>query len=260
MGSEIALKSNDEFQGRSIRKGMFNGIRYANVKDLCRELLLNANDERMRIDGNINLKGKHTFSNDGQGMWITLDGIPTWLLGCPFEPNSEEYDFAQYLIQRLQRSSSNQISIDPTDNNSLIAAIPKFLQLLQDKNEENIRLTQENQTLKKLTHNLEDFLDTDNRFGIRAAYQNIGQKYFKTEREFASYIRDVLGWGKLDENMQKPETKACIKFVRKGYVVNGIAPPDKKGICYPQFQILSKGMTELQRHFSEVFDRKQLGA
>jgi len=260
MGSEIALKSNDEFEGRSIRTGMFNGIRYANVKDLCRELLLNANDERMRIDGNINLKGKHTFSNDGQGMWITLDGIPTWLLGCPFEPNSEEYDFAQYLIQRFQRSSSNQISIDPTDNNSLIAAIPKFLQLLQDKNEENIRLTQENQGLKKLTQNLEDFLDTDNRFGVESAYQSIGHKYLKNAKELGIYIRERLKWGFMDDRMKEPKMKPYPEFVKKGYVVRGTAPTSKNGKNWPQFQITSKGMIELERRLIEDFGRKQLGA
>jgi hypothetical protein len=260
MGSEIALKPNDEFQGRSIRTGMFNAIRYANVKDLCRELLLNANDERMRIDGNINLKGKHTFSNDGQGMWITLDGIPTWLLGCPFEPNSEEYDFAKYLIQRFQQSSSNQISIDLSDNNSLIAAIPRFLQLIQDKNEENIRLTQENQGLKKLTHNLEDFLDTDNRFGIVSAYNKIGHKYFKTYFELGKYIRERLGWGKMQERAKKPRMIPVPEFVKKGFVIDDFAPESEEGINWPQFHITSKGMIELERRLIEDFGRKQLGA
>ena len=260
MGSEIALKSNDEFQGRSIRTGMFNGIRYANVKDLCRELLLNANDERMRIDGNINLKGKHTFSNDGQGMWITLDGIPTWLLGCPFEPNSEEYDFAKYLIQRFQQSSSNQISIDLSDNNSLIAAIPRFLQLIQDKNEENIRLTQENQGLRELTHNLEDILNTDNRFGVESAFNFIGNKYLKSWKELGVYIRETLGWGKMETRAKKRRMKPVPEFVKMGFVIDDFAPESKEGINWPQFHITSKGMIELERRLIEDFGRKQLGA
>ena len=234
----------------------FNNIRtifegsteYASFKDICRACILNATSELQKLQSSSFATNKIKLQYPE--VWIETSIVPAWLNMSSITINTEEYDIAQAIINKFDKS--NKFSIpDMSTLDGQIQMVEMYALRLKEK-----KRMEENLAIVSPKAEKYDQLVTESKkgIGVAAFYRRFAHSYFKTEKMFCEFIDKELDWGWIPNGSKT--RKAKIWAARKNYVTDGVSINLDTGEQFQQFQILPLGEEVLKKEIQERIGSK----
>lgn len=243
------------YDSDKIRTVFQNNSEWASFKDICRACILDARFESKKLQS-------ASFSSDkiriqGSEIWVETSIVSAWLKMAEIVINTEEYDIAQSIINRFDKTEKPFSLPDISTIDGQIQMVKMYALQLEERKRLDAVLAIAGPKAEKYDQLISV---TDNGYGVQKVYDSLGIKYFTKITDFTQYLHDVLKWTKEQRGFQnKIYREGTKQAIIDGYVFSKLGEPDSTGRCHMQFYISQKGFDFLVDHFAMKFSQKKLG-
>ena len=241
-----------DYNSNNIRTTFQNNTEYASFKDICRACILNATSELKKLQAATFAVNKIKIQHPE--IWIETSIVSAWLKMAEIIVNTEEYDIAQSIINRFDKTEKQFSLPDISTIDGQIQMVKMYALQLEEKKRTDAALAIAGPKAEKYDQIV---IKAKEGIGVAAFYRRFAFKYFVTEKDFCKFVDEELGWGWIAKGSKT--RKAKIDAVRKGYVIDGISINHDTGQQFQQFPILPLGEEVLIKEIEKRFDQKKIG-
>lgn len=241
-----------EYNSNNIRTTFQNNTEYASFKDICRACILNAASELEKLRAATFAVNK--IKIQPPEIWIETSIVSAWLKMAEIVINTEEYDIAQSIINRFDKTEKQFSLPDVSTIDGQIQMVKMYALQLEERKKLDAALAITGPKAEKYDQLV---IKAKEGIGVAAFYRRFAFNYFVTEKDFCKFIDKDLGWGWIPKGSKI--RKAKIDAVRKFYVIDGVSINHDTGQQFQQFQILPLGEEVLMKEIEKRFDQKKIG-